>query len=158
MGTGQLVTTTVEVGVPQGSVLGSMLFTLFVAPLAKVTKSFDIQHHQYADDTYLYIFANKFKLVNATSTIEQCTNSLCNWLSRNGLALNSSKLEAIQFRTAQTRSDDCATVVNVAGENIVMSPSIKSLGVVLNTQLSFDNHVAAVMKACYFHMCALRHI
>ena len=77
-GTGQSVTTIVEVGVPQRSVLGSMLFTLFVAPLAKVTESFDIQHHQYADDTYLYIFANKFELVNATNTIEQCINSLYN--------------------------------------------------------------------------------
>ena len=96
--------------------------------------------------------------MNATNTIEQCTNSLYNWLSQNGLALNPCKSEAIQFRTAQTRSDDCATVVNVAGENIVMSPSIKSLGVVLDSQLSFDNNVAAVMKACYFHMCALRHI
>ena len=78
---------------------------------------------------YHHIFANKFELVNATNTIEQCTNSLYNWLSQNGLALKPSKSEAIQFRTAQTRSDGCATVVNVAGENIVMSPSIKSLGV-----------------------------
>ena len=98
-GTGQSVTTTVEVGVPQGPVLGPMLFTLFVAPLAKVTESFDIQHHQYADNTYLYIFANKFELVNATNTIEQCINSLYNWMSQNGLALNPSKSEAIQFRT-----------------------------------------------------------
>ena len=71
-----------------------MLFTL-VSPLAKVTESFDIQHHQYADATYLYIFANKFEIVNATNTIEQCTNSLYNWLSQNGLALNPSKSEAI---------------------------------------------------------------
>ena len=45
-GTGQSVTTTVEVSIPQGSVLGPMLFTLFIASLAKVTESFDIQHHQ----------------------------------------------------------------------------------------------------------------
>ena len=158
METGQSATTTVEVGVPQGSVLGPVLFTLFVAPLAKVTKSFDIQHHQYADDTYLCIFAKKIELMNATNTIEQCTNLLYIWFSQNGLALNPSKSEAIKFRTAQTRSDGCATVVNVAGENIVMSPSIKTLSIVLDSQLSFDNHVAAVMKACYFHMCALRHI
>ena len=42
--------------------------------------------------------------------------------------------------------------------DIVMSPFIKSLGVVFDSQFSFDNHVAAVMKACYFHMCALKHI
>ena len=39
-----------------------------------------------------------------------------------------------------------------------MSPSIKSLGVILDSQLSYDNHVAAMIKACYFHMCSLRHI
>ena len=74
------------------------------------------------------------------------------------MALNPSKSESIQLRTAQTRSDGRATVVNVAGENIVTSPSTKSLGVILDSQLSFDNHVAAVMKTCYYHMCALRHI
>ena len=48
--------------------------------------------------------------------------------------------------------------INIAGTNIVLSPSIKSLGVILNSHLTFDDHVAAVSKACYFHIRALRHI
>ena len=48
----------------------------------------------------------------------------------------------------------------ILGESqvVILSPSIKSLGVILDSHLTFDEHVAAVSKTCFFHIRALRHI
>ena len=46
---------TITTGVPQGSVLGPILFNAYVAPLAKLLQQRNMQHHMYADDTQLYV-------------------------------------------------------------------------------------------------------
>ena len=140
---------------------GPLRFSLYVASLAKVTQSFGAHYphyHQYANDTYLYIFSNKEEWTTGIHTIEQCTDASYNCLSHNGLALNTFKSEAIQFSVAQTRFTKDLKSVNVAGASIALSPSIKSFGVILDSHLTFDDHVAVVSKACYFHIRALRHI
>ena len=141
--------------VPQSSTLGPLLFSLKVTSLMTVTRSLVAHHHQYADDTYLYIFANKDKWTAGIHTIEQW---MYNWLLHNGLVLNPSKSKAIQFSCVQARHMKDVVNIHVAGTSIALSPSIKSLGVILDLHLTFDDHVAAVSKACYFHIRVLKHI
>ena len=95
--------TTISTGVPQGSVLGPLLFVLFISPVANVinpdlsetTKL--VSFHQYANDTQLYIGTNASTLVHQVASIESCTQRVHNWLLNNGLHLNPSKSEAIVF-------------------------------------------------------------
>jgi hypothetical protein len=70
-----------------------------------------------------------------------------------------SKSDAIQFKPCRGRSNinDIATV-NVSGVAIQPAATVKSLGVILDRCLSFDQHISNVCKACYFHIRALRHV
>ena len=60
-------------GVLQGSSLGPLCFNLYIVPLSSVIGSFGVQHHQYADDTQMYIAASKDDLKMNIGTLEKCT-------------------------------------------------------------------------------------
>ena len=60
--------------------------------------------------------------------------------------------------TSTQQQHNYVTSINVAGAPISLSSSINSLGVILDSHLTFDDHVPAVCKACYFHVWALCHI
>ena len=75
-------------GVPLGSVLGPLCFTMYIAPLEEVVASFDgVQLMSYADDTQLYMVINPSKKTAAISKLEQCINSVKSWMIANRLKL-----------------------------------------------------------------------
>ena len=160
--------TTICTGVPQGSVLGPLLFVLFISPVASVINpdlsnaSNIVSFHQYADDTQLYIGTNLSTLADQVASIESCTQRVHNWLLNNGLHLNPSKSEAIAFfnprsKPLESLAESIASI-SVAGSPIKLQSSIKNLGVYLDSRMSFDRQVSETCKASYFHIRALRHI
>ena len=157
-------------GVPQaqGSVLGPLLFVLFISPIANVinpdqsNQNNTASFHQYADDTQLYIGTNSSMPTTQIASIESCTQRVHNWLLNNGLHLNPSKSEAIAFYNPRSKPHaalaESIGTVSVAGSPIKLQTSIKNLGVYLDSKMSFDKQVSETRKACYFHIRALRHI
>ena len=159
--------TTILTGVPQGSVLGPLLFVLFISPIANVINPGQacnnlVSFHQYADDTQLYIGANSSSLPSQIASIESCTLRVHDWLLNNGLHLNPSKSEAIAFFNPRSKPlrtlAESVESISVAGSPIKLQTSIKNLGVYLDSRLSFDKQVSETCKASYFHIRALRHI
>jgi len=87
----------IDYGVRQGSVLGPLLFTVYITPIVSVIASFrNVHHAQYADDTQLYI---ALTTDNALGCINDCFQSVHRWLDANGLRLNPDKTEAIVIGT-----------------------------------------------------------
>jgi hypothetical protein len=146
-------------GVPQGSVLGPLLFAIYTSPIAHICSTYSVNQRQYADDTQLFIALSPSNFTGLISNLENCLSTLHSWFCLNGLALNPDKSDAILFGTRQrAHCYTDVTTVNVAGAVISLADRVKILGVTLDSRLTMDDHVAAVCKAAMYHIRALRQI
>ena len=127
-------------GVPQGSVLGPLLFILYINDLHKACLTGNIRI--FADDTNIF-----FKCKN-NSEITQIGNtimsSLQTWFQNNKLSLNSEKSCFIVFRSKRKKLGDIPNEINFNHQSIKRSKTVKYLGVILDENLTWNEHISDV--------------
>ena len=151
--------TVCDTGVPQGSVLGPLLFSLYVSPIGQIASHSNISLQQYADDTQLYFSTSAAELQSNLTHFEQCLETLHSWFCHNGLVLNSDKSDAIIFGTRQRlRNFQPPANINIANSIVPLSDKLTTLGVTLDTHLTFSPHISTVCKSAFYHIRAFRQI
>ena len=126
--------TRVHSGVPQGLVLGPLLFTLYISPVERLINSFGSKHQQYADDNTLYTILD---LSNPSSidNLQACTQAVNIWFLANNMQLNPNKTEAIPVGTRQQLDKALASSIKVAGADVQLADRLKLLGATVDRQM-----------------------
>lgn len=134
--------------VPQGSVLGPMLLSLYMLPLGSIFQRYNISFHCYADDIQIY-FPLSLNVTDPLHTLFNCLHDVRTWLSQNSLILNDSKTEVIVFDSHIPLNQLTVTLGPLAS---YLSNVVRDLGVLLDSSFKLEKQVSTVVKSGFYQL------
>lgn len=141
-----------SVVVPQGSILGPLLFSVYINDLPAICP--EVHTQMYADDAVIYVHAKSSQ--KAATLLQEAMEKISDWMVQSCLTLNLNKTVSMFFSIR----DNCqpSPEIVVKGEKLLEVESVTYLGVVLDRTLSFKKHISKLIKTVKFSLSQFRYI
>ena len=150
-------TGTMLTGIPQGTILGPVLFIIYTIELYYLLESLNVECHFYADDTQIYFSIESVQ--QSKSKFEEIYVAIKKWMNSRKLKLNAGKTEImIVGSSARVRLLNNFTEMIVDGSVVVFSEQVKSLGVILDQGLSMKNQLSNTKKKAIYNLINISRI
>ena len=150
-----------QFGIPQGSILGPMIFNLYVSDL-RDNLDLSTSCSQYADDTSLYTHCAVRELESTTCDLNESLTKLGSWSKDSNLAFNPNKTKFMVLSTQQMSSHhklaDCALNLTVGDNSLKRVESTKFLEVNIHSNLKWDDRIKHLAASCYGTLATLKKV
>ena len=146
IGSSKSSATPLKFGVPQGSVLGPLLFSLYVGPIGDLLRKYGIDYMCYADDTQLYLTFDAQAAATSVVKLEHCVRDIQAWMCENKLKLNEGKTEVIHFNSKFRSSEPIQSIV-IGTTFVDACESARNLGVILDSSMTMANQLCSLSRS-----------
>ena len=143
----------VHSGVPQGSVLGPLLFTIHAKPLSAIIDSHSIIHHSFSDDLQLQMSAPTGRISELLHSMQTCMCDVKAWATANMLKLSDNKTELMLVTSRRTKHlQNLPTSITLFIAQVPFMQSVKYLGFTLDCHLTMNARLSTIARTCYFEL------
>ena len=144
-----------ECGVPQGSCLGPLLFTIYASKLFSIIKSHLPSAHSYSDDTQLYLSFRPLESTceaEAVDAMENCIAHVRSWMINDKLMLNDDKTEFLVIGTSKQLSKVSVNSIRVGDVDVTPVHSAKNLGSWFDSHMDMEKHITKICGSAFFYL------